>query len=219
MKRMLMAGIFLAGLVGQAHAGVGLTVKAGTLGIGAEVTKSLVPMVNGRVGGSFFSYGFDGTEGDISYDLDLKLKSFNLLVDFHPILNRGLRLSAGMVLNSNGLDMVSQPITGTYDIGGQRYTATDVGTIIGAVDFKSFAPYVGIGWGNAAGGRWGIAFDLGIALQGSPQVDLSATGPIASDAQFQTELSREESQVQDDISGFKYYPVVSLGISFKLSAM
>ncbi|MDP6780108.1 MAG: hypothetical protein QGI83_25360 [Candidatus Latescibacteria bacterium] len=218
MKRMLLVGTVLLALTAQAYAGVGVTVKAGTLGIGAEVTKSIVPTVNVRVGGSYFTYGFDGTEGDVSYDLDLKLKSFNLLVDFHPILGRGLRLSAGMVLNSNGVDMVSRP-TASYDIGGTTYTATDVGTIHGAVDFKSFAPYVGIGWGNAAGGRWGIAFDLGLALQGSPQVDLSATGPIASDAQFLAELRQEESQVQDDISGFKYYPVVSLGLSFKLSAM
>lgn len=217
MKRIVGVGIVLLLLVTQAYAGMGVTVKAGTLGIGAELTKSVTPMVNVRVGGSYFTYGFDGTEGDVSYDLDLKLKSLNLLVDFHPILNRGLRLSAGMVLNNNGVDMVSRP-TASYDIGGTTYTATDVGTINGAVDFKSFAPYVGIGWGNAAGGRWGIAFDLGLALQGSPQVDLSATGPIASDAQFLSELRQEESQVQDDISGFKYYPVISLGLSFKLSA-
>ncbi len=202
MKRIAAVGIILLLLSTNASAGMGVTVKAGTLGIGAELTKSITPMVNVRVGGSYFTYGFDGTEGDVSYDLDLKLKSLNLYVDFHPILNRGLRLSAGMVLNKNGVDMVSRP-TASYDIGGTTYTATDVGTINGVVDFKSFAPYVGIGWGNAAGGRWGVAFDLGLALQGSPQVDLSATGPIAGDAQFLSELRQEESQVQDDISGFK----------------
>ena len=111
--------------------------------------------------------------------------------------------------------MVSVP-SGTYSIGNRNYTGAEVGTLTGKVDFKSTAPYVGIGWGNATSGRFGIAFDLGIVFQGSPQVALSASGIVASDPTFIQELNRENQELENDISEFKYYPVISLGLSLNL---
>ena len=195
--------------------GLGVTGKAGSLGIGVEVTKSLVPMVNVRGGLNFLNYNFDQSEGGNEYDFDLKLRSFSVLVDFHPIPRRGLRLSGGIIFNNNHLDMVSVP-SGSYSIGNRTYSGAEVGTLTGKVDFKSTAPYVGIGWGNATNGRFGVAFDLGIVFQGSPQVALAATGIVASDPTFIQELNRENQELENDISGFKYYPVISLGLSLNL---
>ena len=174
-------------------------------------------MINARAGLNFFNYSFDGTESDVSYNVDLKLKSISLLIDFHPILTRGLRLSGGLILNSNGLDMVSDQISGTINVGGTTYDVGDVGSLNGSVDFESTAPYIGIGWGNAASSRFGFVLDLGIAFQGSPEVDLTATGRLATDSNFQQDLRREQNELQDDISGFKYYPVIGIGISIKIT--
>ncbi len=195
--------------------GLGVTGKVGSLGIGVEVTKSLVPMVNVRGGVNFLNYAFDQSEGGNDYDFDLKLKSFSVLADFHPILGRGVRLSGGIIFNNNHLNMVSVP-SGSYSIGNRTYSGAEVGTLTGKVDFKSTAPYVGIGWGNATNGRLGVAFDLGIAFQGAPQVALSASGVVASDPTFIQELNRENQELEDEISGFKYYPVISLGLSLNL---
>lgn len=201
---------------GSAQAiGLGVTGKAGSLGIGVEVTKSLVPMVNVRGGLNFLDYSFDQSEGGNDYDFDLKLKSFSVLIDFHPIPERGLRLSGGIIFNNNHLDMVAVS-SATYSIGNRTYTGAEVGQLDGVVDFKSTAPYFGIGWGNATSGRFGLALDLGIVLQGSPQVSLSATGLAASDPNFVQDLNREVQELENDISGFKYYPVISLGLSLNL---
>jgi hypothetical protein len=86
----------------------------------------------------------------------------------------------------------------------------------GVVDFKSTAPYFGVGWGNATNGRFGLALDLGVVLQGIPQVSLTATGLVSSDPNFVQELNREVQELENDISAFKYYPVISLGLSMNL---
>lgn len=204
-------------LSAPSHAGIGIAGRAGTLGIGVEVTQSVIPNVNVRGGLNWFNYSFDGTESDVSYNIDLKLKSFTAMVDLHPFPLLGFRLTGGIVFNSNGLEMVSDQISATVNIGGVDYNTGDVGTLNGIVDFKSTAPYLGIGWGNAASSRIGLAIDLGIAFQGSPQVELGATGQLRTDPDFQNRLRQEEQDLQDEISGFKYYPVVSVGLSFKIT--
>ena len=70
--------------------------------------------------------------------------------------------------------MVSVP-SGSYSIGNRTYTGAEVGTITGTVDFASSAPYFGVGWGNATSGRLGIALDLGLVFQGTPQVSSQLT--------------------------------------------
>lgn len=193
----------------------GIAVKVGTLGAGVDVTASIVPKLNARGNFNFFKYSFSGTQSDVRYDTDLKLRSFAVLLDLHPIPRRGLRLSGGLLFNKNELGMVSQP-TVSYTIGSKTYSNVQVGTLDGRVDFNRVAPYLGIGWGNATGRRVGIAFDLGVAFQGSPKVSLTATGPIATDPAFKNELNQEVQSVKDDLKAFKYYPVFSLGVSFKL---
>ena len=213
----LTAAILVCAVSTPSHAGIGIAGRAGTLGIGVEVTQSLIPMVNVRGGINWFDYGFDGTESDVDYRIDLKLKSFNALVDLHPFPLVGFRLTGGIVFNSNGLKMVSDQISGTINVGGTDYPTGDVGNLNVDVDFASTAPYFGIGWGNAANSRIGLAIDLGIALQGSPQVTARATGRLASDQTFQNSLNQEIRQLEDDISGFKYYPVIAIGLSFKIT--
>lgn len=204
-------------MVGSSHsAGFGVTGKAGSLGIGVEGTVDLIPHVNLRGGVNFFNYDTDSQRGDIDYNLELKLKSFSALIDLHPIPGSGLRFTGGLIWNGNDADLVANP-TENYDIGGQTYTATNVGNLTANLDFNTTAPYAGIGWGNAATGRIGFAFDLGLAFQGSPAVNLDATGALRNDPLFVQDLQREETQLQDDVDGFKYYPVISIGLSLKLT--
>ena len=193
----------------------GVAVKASTLGAGVELITRISPNINGRLGGNAFSYDYDGTESDIEYDLELDLRSVSAILDWHPF-SGGFRLSGGLLLNKNEVNAVATP-TVSYDIGGTLYTATDVGTLSGKIDFNSLAPYAGIGWGNALGEdkRWGLAFDLGVVFQGSPDADLTATGPLAANAAFLAELAKEEQQLQDEVDDYEYYPVVSIGVTYK----
>ena len=64
---------------------------------------------------------------------------------------------------------------------------------------------------RSAGGGSGFFLDAGVAFHGTPEVELSATGPIASDPTFQSDLRLEESDIDDDASSVKVYLVLSLG--------
>ncbi len=58
--------------------------------------------------------------------------------------------------------------------------------------------------------------DLGVVFIGAANVDLTSTGgTLSNDANFLAEVVKEEADVRDDLDGFKLYPVVSLGFSYK----
>jgi hypothetical protein len=86
------------------------------------------------------------------------------------------------------------------------------------LDFKTIAPYAGLGWGNGVGEdkKLGFTLDLGVAFQGSPEATLAATGGVlATDANFLANLEREERNLEDDIKSFKLFPVLTVGLSYR----
>ena len=201
------AGLLLGGAVHAADIGVG--VKAGTLGLGAEMTVGITDTLNGRLGFNSYKYKTSGTEGDVRYDIDLNLQTTALLLDWHPT-GGGFRVTAGYMINGNKLDMRSQA-SDSLTIGGTTYTA-DI-DLRGRVNFKD-APYVGIGWGNAAK-RTGFGFnaELGAMYQGSPKLRLTGSCTGTCDG-FDDALERERIKAQDDLSSYKWYPQIAIGVSY-----
>lgn len=195
----------------MALADLGLGVKAGTLGYGVEGTVGLTTGVNLRAGLNGFSYDYTDSASNIDYDIGLDLKSYALLLDWHPFAGT-FKLTAGILSNKNGATMTATP-TGSVTIGGNPYPAGTAGRLSGEVDFKGAAPYAGIGWGNAAGKSRGLGFsiELGVLFQGAPDVTLTSTNPAVS----QSDLDAEAREIEDDLSGFKSYPVISFGLSYQ----
>ena len=74
--------------------------------------------------------------------------------------------------------------------------------------FNKNAPYIGIGWGGAPGGRFGFTFDLGAMYVGAPKVSLSTTSTFVSAA----DLVAERQQVENDFRNFRWFPLVALGV-------
>lgn len=220
MKQLYLSGLMLAGLLitGSAYAqGLGVTAKFGTLGAGVELTKGFTPKINGRLGYNTFTFDESGAESGVDYDIDLELSTITALLDWHPF-EGSLRVTAGAVSNGNELDMKAKPSNATYDIGGVTYTAADVGTFTGKVDFDDMVPYLGIGWGNAVekGQRLTFSFDLGVMFQGTPKATLSSVGgTLSSDPTFQANLQQEEADLQKELDEFDAYPVLSFGIAWQ----
>lgn len=199
--------------------GVAVAGRASTLGLGAELTAGLSDRVNVRLGGNIFTYSRSFTQDDSDqFDLDLELRSVSGILDWHPSAG-GFRLSGGVIGNGNKAGLVARAAGASYEIGNNRYAVSDVGSLTGTANVGNVAGYAGIGWGNPVGEgkRLGVVFDLGVAFQGSPQVTLRATGPIAGNAAFQQDLTLEEQEFNDDARRFRYYPVISLGVSVKLN--
>jgi hypothetical protein len=204
------------GAAGAAHAaGVGL--RAGTTGLGADIGFGLLPTLSARVGYSGLSYNRTVDVTDIKYDGKLKLSNLNLLLDFSP-LPGPFRVTGGFIVNDNKVDLNGQSSNGTYTINGVTYPASAVGNLGGTVTAGNrAAPYLGIGYGNVAGLGINFYFDLGVMFQGTPNASLSATcGSALSTAQcsqLQANVVAEQNRLQNNISGFKYYPVANIGVT------
>lgn len=190
----LLGGVLMLGAPSVHAADWGVGARVGTLGLGVDVSRSIIPTVNARVGINAFDYSFDFDTDDFEYDGDLKLRSLHVLADWHPVATR-FRVTGGLLYNRNKFQVTSEDNDGELEA---------------EVDFDRIAPYVGIGWGNATSGlspvSWSV--DLGIVAQGSPNVSLSERDTGLSRA----ELQDEEDEIEDDLSGFDTYPVVSVGL-------
>jgi len=189
--------------------------RGGTLGLGGDLIVNVLPDLNGRFGAAFFDLSLNPEIDGIEYDFDLNLRTFPLSADWYPF-DDSFHITAGIVINDTdtGLDARSNQ---NIMIGDHIYGAAELGTVRGDVSFNHVAPYIGIGWGNAFGRekRWGFMTDLGVAFIGSPEVSLSASGPIAGDPIFEDDIKQEEQDVEDDLEDFKIYPVLSLSLFFR----
>ncbi|MDH3546872.1 MAG: hypothetical protein OEN22_07215, partial [Gammaproteobacteria bacterium] len=106
--------------------------------------------------------------------------------------------------------MVSSDNT-NFDIGGDIYTAADVGTLSSVTSFADTAPYVGIGFDFSVFGKVGLNLDVGVLWQGEPDVVIDSDGLLANDPGFQSALETERLELVDEMSDFKAWPVISLG--------
>jgi hypothetical protein len=98
---------------------IGVTVKAGTTGIGIDLTKSIFQDLNVRAGYNRFDYNNTFREGGIRYDGDLKLESVPVFLDWH-LFSSGFRLSAGAFYNNTQLDLDSISNT-NVTVGGMTF--------------------------------------------------------------------------------------------------
>jgi hypothetical protein len=217
---------FTSQLTGESHqirSDWAVTPEAGTLGFGASVTKALTSNLNTRVGLNAASIGLGGYQKrkeQVTYDANLNLFNVSTLVDYHPLINSGFRVTGGLVFNNNNLEGKARIKDGvSFEYDGNRYTNKDIASIKGKVSFpNNIAPYLGIGWGNAVkpGKRWGFSANLGVVFAGSPQVDLDANIVNSSlSEQINRDLRVEEKELEDDLKGFSVYPVLSLGVSYQ----
>jgi hypothetical protein len=192
--------------------GIAVLGKVSTLGVGADVSFSVTRMIGLRGGVNFQPIEPSREFDDLDFTLDLASPSWMALVDLSPA--GSFRLTGGLVYFGSNHELRAE-LTQSVEIGSQTYTPQQVGTLTGLFETKEVAPYAGIGFGRLGGRRGlGFAVDLGVAFQGEPDVQLSASGPIASLPQFQADLAQEEQNIQEDAKPFRFYPVLSLALVF-----
>lgn len=215
-----LAGTFALGLSTPAAAelerrGPSLTLKAGTNGLGAEVTYGLTHIVRVRGGVYGFKAGFDTATTDINYDMNLRLLTGGGYVDIHPFKGR-FRLTAGLMYNANRIN-AEGVVNSELVVGNSTFTPAQVGTLDGTIDFNDFSPYAGIGWGSpfTTDGNWAFEADIGVLFQGAPDVRLrSIDGELSGNQILLDALAEEEQELEDEINFFKFYPVISLGVAY-----
>lgn len=213
-KRLLIALSLLAAPAVFAQGGLSIGAKVGTLGPGIEMAGYLLTNLNLRVSGQYLPLSVNGSSDEVDYNADIEFANLLAMLDWFPFDNN-FRISAGLALNNNKLDMKGD-LNDTTKIGDHRYTASQIGTLKGDATFDSYAPYLGIGFGNSITeeGDLTFSFDLGVMFQGSADVNLHANGSASGDPTFQSDLAKEERDAQDVADEFTIYPVISFGIAY-----
>jgi hypothetical protein len=194
--------------------GWAIDAKAGTLGIGADVSRSIIPRVlNLRVGASFFSYSADLTEKGIDYSAKLKLGAVPIAVDVFPFKN-WFRLGGGVVVNFTEVKGTGNSSGGTITIGDQQYPTQDIGEVNAKVKVNRASPYFGIGFNNPIkrSGRFGFFTDFGMLYHGTPSASLTTTRSVSG---LQTEIDKEVQDINQDIRDYKLFPVIQFGLSIR----
>lgn len=139
------------------------------------------------------------------------------MADVYPF--RGsFYISAGARINRTRVGLLGTPLNSTVEVkvGGQTYTVPQVGILTGRAEPKRFAPALTLGWAGKK--RHGLFFGIegGVLFQGSFQLkDFRASGPINSNAAFQTVLERERVDLQEDVDKVKVWPILQASVGWR----
>ncbi len=194
-----------------------LGIYASTNGIGGNLIYSLGNKIAIKAGYESlkFNYNFTIEEKDINYDSKLHYKTggISLLLDYN--LFQFLYLSGGI-----GFSLFNPKVTGVaaseMKYGDIYIPKEKIGDFaINIEPAMKISPYFGIGLGHNLGVKKRVAFnfELGGYYLGSPEVSIQATGlltPTADPAHGQKEF------YENQLSGYRIYPVIKFGLSYKL---
>ena len=103
-------------------------------------------------------------------------------------------------------------------MGNSSFSASDIGTINAKVDYDRFAPYIGIGWGNAVRQDQSLSFalDIGVIGMSDANINLTSSGTNATiQSALDTQLEIEKRELESSLDGFDLYPVVNLSLAYR----
>ncbi|MET0273904.1 MAG: hypothetical protein ABW360_13035 [Phenylobacterium sp.] len=205
------AALPLSGALAQTSP-VAVGAQIGTPGVGGEAQLKLNDSFVVRGDVDYLSFKHDEDWSGVEYDGKVKAKTGGAFADWHPGGGSFL-VSAGAYFGQRKVDFSGQP-SGPVDIGGQTFTAAQVGRINGRAKLSKAQPFAGVGWDNTfGGGAWGFRALAGVAFSKEPSVSLTSDGTLAADPAFQARLRQEEADIADDAKNFKYYPVLQVGLT------
>lgn len=202
---------------GQKWPGLALGPKFGTTGIGADLVFGINRFLNLRSGFNFGSFTWDLNLGEVDYEMDITMTSIPLLLDIHPFGNH-FRITGGFYIQPGTEADIDATPTGNTQIGAHTYPSDVIGTLTGNIEVSDiFAPYLGIGFGNAVAEDQLLTFmvDFGVIIQ-AYDVSLTSDGAGMTTLldTFREDLAREEANIQKDMESFNIYPVLTVGIAW-----
>lgn len=191
--------------------GIAVAAKVGTLGVGIELIKEVIPNITLRGGFNYLSLSRSASLSDVDYDANVDLQTLSLFADWHPN-NSNFFLSAGTLMN--GYEVTAKGTqTGNITVGNNSFTGN--AQFDSKVKFDKSTPYLGVGYRKklkTKGLSW--TAEAGVLFQNEFEVELDVDAPIAVGI-TQNDVDVERQQIINDVEDLKYLPMVSVGITYQ----
>lgn len=191
-----------------------LSTSVSSLGLGASLTYNYSKFFSLTFGAKSITLGDmpDNESTGIDYNIKAELRTFPLLLNFHPFAG-SLHLSSGVVWNDSRLSLVTDLSDKTViALGSAVYTGPQVGVITGAAGYHNLAYYAGVGSGYGAHDVIGLTIDAGLLYMGQPNFSLYGSG---NGQDLALNLEKEKKHLEEN-SVTEVYPVLSLGFFLRL---
>ncbi len=211
---------------------IGIGADVSPLGVGIEVARPLSPSTNLRAGFNTFHYAAAEQLNGIHYSAKLNLNSVEGIYDWY--VRRNFHLSPGALFyNGNQLTAsASVPSGQTFSIADVTHVSDPADPVSGSgkLDFFKVSPMILAGFGNIAprnGKHVSFRFEFGGVYHGTPRVAMNLAGSVcntnfsdcmkvASNPDIQSDIQVERRTVIHDASRYGLFPLISIGIGFKL---
>ncbi len=214
-RALAVGGLIISAVFVPVWAGVGVSVGAGTLGMGATLSLPLVPdMFDARLLANGGRLTRHETANGLNYRARAHFRNAALLADIYPF-HGVFHLTAGVYYDDNHVDLTATSVNGYYDVNGYTVPTSAVGPIKGTVTYQRFAPYLGFGFSNDARMRPGFAYavDLGV-MWDRPTTTLNAPG-AASNPALAVELASVRAQIEQQACRLRAYPTASVSLGYR----
>lgn len=162
-----------------------------------------------------FSHDFKFHEDDIQYDANFDFKTGGILCLADFSYTKNLYISAGVIFNSFNPKISGFAIS-DLEYGDIVIPAEKIGNFeIEAKSELKVSPYIGAGYQAFFGKRDGVVFNFetGLYYMGPPDLSIEADGLLAPTAD--PDLGHDE-YLEYQFDAYKIYPVIKLGLAFKI---
>jgi hypothetical protein len=206
------------------------------MGIHLLMATNLNRHLDVRGNGNFFKYSVNSISvSGFTISPQLNLASAGVALDVYPFAGHGFRVTPGvLVYNANEASSPIVAQAGTsFTLNGHDYYSSNSNPVTGvaSLNLHSQNPAFTIttGWGSffpAKGGHWSFPFEIGVALIGSPTVNMALTSGqvcdytyatcmnVTSDPQLQSDLQAQVAKYKNDLDPLKTFPVIGGGIVY-----
>jgi hypothetical protein len=120
-------------------------------------------------------------------------------------------LFGGMAINNRkDILQTKSTLTNTIEVGSFNLTQDQVGYVNLNLIAKRMQPFAGLGYQiEKPESNWLVALNAGMAYQGKPEINMSASGVLRLNA-------RNEAQLTKNMQSLTYYPILQIIIGIKL---
>lgn len=195
----------------------------GTTGLSAGIEKQVAAKFSVGTSLSFMDYRpkfrFSYLDQQILTQTQLAFIQGNVFFKWHPVgletyfgyERNNFYLFGGMAINNRkDILQTKSTLTNTIEVGSFNLTQDHVGYVDLNLITKRMQPFAGLGYQiEKPESNWLVALNAGMAYQGKPETNMSASGVLRLNA-------RNEAQLTKNMQSLTYYPILQIIIGIKL---